>query len=231
MNEVAQSGRGRSEALGDHAVRYYKKDFWAEENLKYARPHHRLEKSARIVNKLARGRECSLLDVGCGPATLMRLISSKINYYGIDIAIQQSAPNLMEADFLKTPIRFDDKKFDIIVAQGFFEYIGEFQSKKFAEVASILKDNGTFLVSYVNFGHRARAVYWPYSNVRPLSEFRASLERHFIVQRQLPTSHNWKHGEPGKKLVKAANRYFDLNVPVISRKLAVEYFFICSPRR
>ena len=30
----------------------YKKDFWSEENLKYSRPHYRLEKSARIINRL-----------------------------------------------------------------------------------------------------------------------------------------------------------------------------------
>ena len=44
----------------------YKKDFWSNENLKYGRPHYRLEKSARIINGLARDKECTLLDVGCG---------------------------------------------------------------------------------------------------------------------------------------------------------------------
>ena len=45
----------------------YKKDFWSEENLKYSRPHFRMEKAARLINRLAHGRERTLLDVGCGP--------------------------------------------------------------------------------------------------------------------------------------------------------------------
>ena len=85
----------------------YKKDFWSEENLKYSRPHYRMEKASRILNKLARDRDCTLLDVGCGPATLMSLLQPNIHYYGIDIAIQNPAPNLVEADFLETPISFE----------------------------------------------------------------------------------------------------------------------------
>ena len=57
----------------------YRKDASQEEflesgKLKYNRPHYRLEKSARIINRLARGRSCTLLDVGCGPAALMPLL-------------------------------------------------------------------------------------------------------------------------------------------------------------
>jgi hypothetical protein len=52
----------------------YKKDFWGAENLKYSQPHYRLEKSARIINRLAQGRRRTLLDVGCGPATSMPLL-------------------------------------------------------------------------------------------------------------------------------------------------------------
>ena len=45
-------------------------------------------------------------------------------YYGIDLAVHDQGPNLIEADLLKSPIRFADKKFDIVLAQGFFEYMG-----------------------------------------------------------------------------------------------------------
>ena len=44
----------------------YKKDFWEEENLKFGEPWYRLEKSARIISRLAGGRRRTLLDVGCG---------------------------------------------------------------------------------------------------------------------------------------------------------------------
>ena len=34
----------------------YKRDFWADENTKYTRPHHRMLKVARLVNRLAAGK-------------------------------------------------------------------------------------------------------------------------------------------------------------------------------
>src|SRR5690349_23376592 len=98
----------------------YKKDFWSKENQKYSRPHYRLEKSARIINRLARDKKCKLLDVGCGPAALSPLLRPNIQYYGIDIAIHDPAPNMIEADFLETPISFGNKHFDIVIAQGVF---------------------------------------------------------------------------------------------------------------
>ena len=209
----------------------HKKEFWIKENLKYNRPHYRLEKSARIINRLARGKRYTLLDVGCGPATLMSLLRPNIQYYGIDIAIHDPAPNLIEADFLESPIRFDDKRFDIVLAQGVFEYVGNFQAEKFTEIARLLNSNGVFIVSYVNFDHRDRYMYWPYSNVQTLTDFRQSLAQHFKIHRFFPTSHNWNHSEPGRKLLKAANIHININLPFISRVLAVEYFFICSSRR
>jgi SAM-dependent methyltransferase len=208
----------------------YKKDFWSKENLKYSRPHYRLEKSARIINGLTRGKKCALLDVGCGPATLASLLRPNIQYYGIDIAIHDPAPNLIEADFIETPIQFDGKRFDIVLAQGVFEYMGNAQAQKFTEIAKLLRDGGIFIVSYVNFDHRNRSIYWPYSNVQSLNDFRQSLARHFDIHRLFPTSHNWNHSEPNRKLLKAVNMHINIDVPFISRALAVEYFFICSGR-
>jgi hypothetical protein len=58
------SGSGIApESRADSTARYYKKDFWSKESLTYSQPHYRLEKSARLINRLARGRECTLLDV------------------------------------------------------------------------------------------------------------------------------------------------------------------------
>lgn len=208
----------------------HKKDFWSEENLKYSRPHYRMEKASRILNKLARGRDCTLLDVGCGPATLISLLRPNIHYYGIDIAIQNPAPNLIEADLLETPISFGGRRFDIILAQGVFEYVGNHQAEKFSEIAQLLNDNGTFVVSYVNFDHRQTHIYWPYSNVQPFNDFRRSLAEHFRIRRFFPTSYNWGHQEPVRKLVRAANMRINLNIPFISPALAVEYFLICSAR-
>lgn len=208
----------------------YKKDFWSTENLKYSQPHYRLEKSARIINGLVRDKECALLDLGCGPATLMHLLRPNIQYYGIDIAIRDPAPNLIEADFLEAPISFGDKTFDIIVAQGVFEYVGNLQARKLAEIAGLLNDGGVFIVSYINFAHRDKKIYWPYSNVQTIDAFRQGLAHYFKIQRYFPTSYNWHHLEPSRSFVKVPNMYINVNIPFISRALAVEYFFICSSR-
>ena len=69
----------------------YKRDFWSHENLKYAQPHYRMRKVARVVNRLADGKASGCLDVGCGPATLRQLLDPNIAYYGVDIAIQRLA--------------------------------------------------------------------------------------------------------------------------------------------
>lgn len=209
-------------------IKYYKRDFWRKENLKFCTPHFRLRKSAAMVNKIAAGRVCDLLDVGCGPGTLATLLRPGITYFGIDIAIPEPAPNLIEADFLETPISFHGRKFDIIVAQGVFEYVGTFQEAKFAEISGLLKTNGRFLASYMNFDHRCRYVYWPYSNVQPLRDFRVSLERYFTIEKYVPTSHNWNHSEPNRPLVQALQP--SVRLPVVSRYLAVGYFFVCSRR-
>jgi SAM-dependent methyltransferase len=220
---------GESSVSGDSSgSTLYKKDFWSKENLKCS-SHYRLEKSARIINRLARAKEfITLLDVGCGPATLEPLLRSNIQYYGIDIAIHDPAPNFIEADLVNTPIRFDGKRFDIVIAQGFFEYMGTFQERKFAEISQLLSDGGIFIVSYVNFGHRDRTVYWPYSNVQPLNDFRQSLAKYFEIKRSFPTSYNWHHSAPNRKFIRAANMYFNMNVPFISPLLGTQYFFICS---
>jgi SAM-dependent methyltransferase len=161
---------------------------------------------------------------------LIRLVTPNIQYYGIDIVIHEPAANLMEGDLLENPIRFGDKRFDIILAQGFFEYSGDFQAQKFAEIAGLLNHNGTFIVSFVNFSHRHARIYWPYNNVQAIGDFRQSLSNHFRINRILPTSHNWNHSEPNRRLVKAVNMHVNINIPLVTPKLAVEYFFICSLR-
>jgi SAM-dependent methyltransferase len=229
MNNPAD---GKGIAPGDSVDNktYHKKNFWSDKSAEYLRPHYRLEKCARMINRLAQGKECTLLDVGCGPATMMHLLAPNVQYYGIDIAIPDPAPNLIEADLLEAPIRFGDKHFDIVLAQGFFEYVGDFQSQKFAEIAQLLNGNGTFIVTYTNFGHRDKGTYWLYNNVQPLDDFRRSLARYFKVEKLIPTSHNWKHTEPNRKLLKAVNMPINVEVPFISPMLAPQYFFICSPR-
>ena len=60
----------------------------------------------------------------------MRLMPANVKYFGIDIAIHNPAPNLMESDLVESEIAFDGKRFDLVTALGVFEYIGQAQSKK-----------------------------------------------------------------------------------------------------
>ncbi|MGO8959002.1 MAG: class I SAM-dependent methyltransferase [Streptosporangiaceae bacterium] len=205
--------------------------FWRRENLRFAEPHYRLVKAARIIDKLARGRECSLLDIGCGPATVGSIVPANVDYYGIDIAIQDPAPNLLEADLRDTPISFDGKRFDIVLAQGFFEDVGDTQSQKLAEIAEILNYGGKFIVSYWNFGHRKPLIYQAFSNVQSLDSFRTDLARYFKIDRSFPAAHNWRHAGPSRRITRALNVPININIPLVSPTLAVEYFFICSPRQ
>ncbi len=228
MNDPAVGKETVTGSDSGDTVESYKKDFWDEENLKYAAAHPRAQKVARLVNKIARGRKRDLLDVGCGPAGLRLLLDDNIHYYGIDIAIHDPAPNLIEADLVENPIEFNGKTFDIVVAQGAFEYFGEVQSKKFAEIKKLLNDDGTFIVSYWNFGHRNARMYEAFSNIQPLSEFRESLASYFKIDASFPAAHNWKHNMSDRKLLKAINSHVNMNIPFVSPKLAVEYFFICS---
>ncbi len=220
---------------GEHIVeqasdKYYKRDFWIKENLNYVEPHFRLEKSARIVNRIARGRELDLLDVGCGPATLMHLLDKNVRYHGIDIAIHDPAPYLAQADFLESPIKFGDKQFDIVLAQGVFEYIGSHQTEKFSEIKRLLRENGKFILSYVNFDHFSKAIYSVYNNVQTLADFKKSLADIFHVERVIPTSHGWRNNEPTRKFMKKIHMHMDLKIPFISNLLAIEYFYVCSFR-
>lgn len=230
MRDIVDGGDIPSADRSGDAERYRKREFWSRENLKHVQPHYRLVKAAGIANKTAAGRDCVLLDVGCGPATLQHLLQPNIHYYGIDIAIHEPAPNLIEADILETPIAFGDKQFDIVLAQGLFEYVGDFQSQKFAEIAQLLTEKGIFILSYTNFAHRGEHIYPAYNNVQSFNDFRESLTKYFEIKRLFPTSYNWNHGQPNRKLVKAVNMHLNLTVPIIGPMLAVEYFFICSCR-
>jgi SAM-dependent methyltransferase len=229
-NETPDRGnaeRGRSAS----SVVYYKRDFWGAENLKYTEPHFRMRKVARTIRRLARGEQCDLLDVGCGPAALAGLMPPNVRYHGIDIAIQDPAPNLIETDILAHPISFHEQKFDIVVAQGLFEYVGQFQSRKLAEIAGILRDSGKLVVTYQNFAHRKQEIYWPYSNVQRPDDFRADLKNFFTIVRSFPLSHNWNHSQPNRRFMKQAQARLTIDVPVVSRMLAVDYLYICAPLR
>ncbi|MGB2677988.1 MAG: class I SAM-dependent methyltransferase [Candidatus Acidiferrum sp.] len=207
------------------------RDYWVVENAQYAEASFRLRKCAQIINGMAGNKECTLLDVGCGPAALQPLLKPTISYYGIDIAIHEPAAHLRELDTAREPIAFDNKRFDFVVALGFFEYMGYQQDRKFEEIRTILKDDGKFMMSYINFGHLGRKVWPNYNNVQPIAEMTRSLNEVFQVERRFPASHHWRQKQPGKSSFPALQMRVNFNIPIFSPLLAVEYFFICSRRK
>ena len=211
---------------------FFKKDFWIKENLRYADPYFRLEKCARIVNNIAGNEPRDLLDIGCGPGSLQELLNDNINYFGIDIAIHKPAPNLMERDLSQEEIGYDDRTFDLVVAGGLFEYMGGLQEKKLAEVKAVLRKNGRFILTYTNFSHvnDSRIDHSIYNNIQHIEEFKRGLECFFTVDSWFPSSHNWQCSEPRRKLLKVLQLPLQRRLPLISRWLAVNYFFICSHR-
>jgi cyclopropane fatty-acyl-phospholipid synthase-like methyltransferase len=224
------SSTGADEPARGSVAERYKRDFWIKENQKHVPAHYRLQKSARIINGLVGQDDRDLLDIGCGPATLMRLLRPNIHYYGIDIAIHDQVPNLIEVDIIKQPIAFAGQSFDIVTALGVFEYVADHQDRKFGEIAQLLSDRGKFVVTYTNFGHRDKHVFEAFSNVQPISEFRRGLNRHFTINKCFPTSYNWHGGQPVRAFLRSANMHVKANIPLLGPKLAVEYFFICSRR-
>lgn len=208
---------------------FLNRDYWINNTEFYQYPYLRLEKCATLVNSIAQGREIDLLDIGCGPATLAKLLGENIHYYGIDIAIHTPAENLIEMDLIEGEIEFDDRQFDIVVAAGLFEYLGKFQRQKLSEIQKLLKANGKLIATYTNFSHVHPPQQEPtYNNVMTIQDFRDDLEIFFRIEKSFPSSHNWIRREPGRKWSKKLSMMLNFDIPYISHRLANNYFFICS---
>jgi len=210
--------------------------YWEQATLPYAEPYFRVEKCARVITRLAGSQPCDLLDVGCGPATLERLLPANMRYFGVDLAIHEPSANLLELDLAVSPLQFEGRKFDIVVAAGLFEYLDRVQDRVLREIREILNDGGKFVVTYTNFHqlwhHRPTVRAYDtdrYNNKQSLRDFRRSLERQFVVDRWFPSSHNTSVREPTLRPSKAMQLGIEHGIPLLSRMLAVNYFFICRP--
>jgi len=211
---------------------YWNREHWIASTDFYKRPYLRLEKCANIVNSLVETREIDLLDIGCGPATLVRYLRSNIRYHGIDIAIHKPAANLIEMDVTREPIMFRNKRFDLIVAAGLFEYLGTFQRPKLREIQDLLKEDGKFVVTFTNFAHVHPPLQEPaYNNTTSIQVFLDDLRTFFRVERHFPSSHNWVRREPKRRWLYWMNMRFSANIPFVSHRLACNYFFICSHKK
>ena len=82
----------------------HKRDFWSKENLK-VQPTALSPRKVRTNYKQAGARQkmhASRRWLRAGSLDALSFVPN-IQYYGIDIAIHDPAPNLIEADFLETP--------------------------------------------------------------------------------------------------------------------------------
>ena len=206
------------------------RDYWSIENLKYVEPHFRLQKIARTLVRLAQGKNSDLLDIGCGPAALAKLLPSIFNYFGIDIAIRAPAPNLIELDIINDEIVFANKNFDFVVASGLFEYLGKHQRKKLAEIRHVTRDSGYFVMSYVNFGHLSKRIWPNYSNVQPIALIRKDIESFFVITGMFSTFHNRVGTEPKRRIIQQIQAGLGFSLPIISPLFAVEFIFVCAPK-
>ena len=222
----------KEETMEEVAVGNYRsKGYWVVQNRQYAEPSFRLFKCARMLNELANGKPCGVLDLGCGPGALRSLLAPNLDYHGIDIALQGPAPFLRELDFARNAISYDGRHFDFIVALGVLEYMGALQEDKFLEILDILKPDGKFIMSYINFGHLGRRIWPNYNNVRPVSSMAESLNKVFRLERCFPASHHWRQKQPGRFALRKLQMHINFNIPVVSPLFAVEYFFVCSPKK
>lgn len=207
---------------------YKDKGYWIVQNQQYAEPSFRLFKVARLVNSLAQGRSCNLLDVGCGPAALRPLLAPNISYCGMDLAIHEDANDLREVDFSQNRITWDDRRFEFVTGLGFFEYMGQMQVRKFEEIRDTLTPNGKFIMTYINFGHLNSKVWPNYNNVQSIADMTKSLESVFRIERRFPASHHWRPKQPGRNSLRNVQMCINFEIPVVSRLCALEYVFVCS---
>jgi SAM-dependent methyltransferase len=118
-----------------------------------------------------------LLDVGCGPGSLLEDLPADVDYTGFDIN-----PKYIEAARNRNPERgrffcsgvgaetpaLGDEKFDFVVAKGLLHHLDDVDAQAFVRsTRRYLRDDGVF-VSYDAVFHEGQ---------RPLARFLAALDR------------------------------------------------------
>jgi ubiquinone/menaquinone biosynthesis C-methylase UbiE len=138
----------------------YKEDYYLRSKIhpKWIR-HQRI---LQLVKEFIPKRDSLILDVGCGPGFLACDLA-KQGYQGFGIDISDSMINLSK-DNLKDKgwnfsvrdveqTRFEENKFDCIIASGVIEYMNE-DLKMLQELQRILKPGGYLIINVTNiFGY------------------------------------------------------------------------------
>ncbi len=109
---------------------------------RYCRDHLKIQKGERV------------LDIGCGPATILQILEKEIHYVGIDLSqnyINQAKERFgNRATFLCCPVDEVDPDqvggyFDIVMANGLIHHLNDDEAKAlFRLAATKLKQTGRF---------------------------------------------------------------------------------------
>jgi len=202
--------KGKTNWATDTAAAYWNKRIWNFDQL-----HPRLFLIRNLIDTILKPGS-QLLDVGCGAATLRRILQHDIEYFGVDIAsdVIESFhdPVHFEAiDFNLNPECFSGRKFDIVVCSGVFEYVQ--QPDRFIEfLGQKLADTGHLILTCTNRQHHLSVRKWlrggfddnpdPHSNLLTipqtmhlLAAYGFKILRHIAItnkgKRQLPVLHRF----------------------------------------
>ena len=171
---------------------------WSLRARAFDRIHPRLKLIANLVNDLPEPNQ-TLLDVGCGPAALRRAIGSNIEYFGVGIVSGIIGEHDDPAHFAICDLNHDlecfgNKKFDIVVCSGIFEYIHD--PDRFMRFLSLkMSEHGHLIISYENRQHYRCLPSWlrgelphytdPHFNFMTIPQMKRLLARYeFQIRKQ-----------------------------------------------
>lgn len=157
-----------------------------------------------IVKKYAYGR---LLDIGCGVGNLFNIVSSKVDYFGIDVseeAIQKARSNYGEKSKFKiyngTDIPFPDNFFDVVSSLEMIEHLPKQQHSIFIkEVTRLTKPGGMIVISTPNRNYPIKLIrkrYFKWNNPFHKYEFKTNEFVNFLKQHSLKIVEKIYIGDP-----------------------------------
>lgn len=130
--------------------------YWNSNTLRFNLVHQRLIIIRSLIDCIPRPLT-QLLDVGCGLGTMKQLLPETVEYFGIDIAsdvikLKNDPAHFEVVDLNGLPQCFGERKFELAICSGIFEYIQ--YPKTFLRFLSDKIINGGYLIiTYNNRQH------------------------------------------------------------------------------
>lgn len=138
------------------------REYWNGRSPEFADVHPRLRLIGRLVAALSDVRD--VLDVGCGPAVMRTVLPPQLEYFGVDIA-----PSVIEAlgdpahfavaDLDASPRPFGERRFDLLLCSGVFEYVNDVRGFM-AMLDAKAVPGGHLILSFTNHQHRKDGMRW-----------------------------------------------------------------------